>query len=193
MYKKLSICLLPVDDLLKEFYEKESLERTIQFMNDRPGNYPIDYLITLNLVTHSKIKHVARRYISKLLEDKEKYGYIYYLSGQKMLIPLDIHFQGMEILVDFTDKNDIHSEIEKMASEFACKNTLMYEITLMEFYYFFIRLINPYLTWLAIESMLTNVKGHAHLIMSPYRKHSYRLDESTEKKPVPCKIKNSFL
>ena len=191
MYEKLATCFLPIDDLLKELIQKESLERELQFIKDRPSNYPVNHLVTLDLVTQPKIRNVAQKYISKLLENKEKYGYIYYLSGKKMLIPLDIHFQGAEVFVNVADKNEIQAAIERIASEFACKNTLMYEITLMECYYFYIKLANSHLTWLAVESMLTNVKSHAHLIMSPYRKHGYRIESSEN--PTPCKIRRNVL
>lgn len=180
MYEKLATCILPVDDLLKEMYETESLSREMSFVKKFAGNYPVDQLVTLDLVSHSKIKNVARKYISKLLQNKEKYGYLYFLSGQRMLIPLNIRFKGIEIFVDSADYQEIVKEMDKLASEFACKNTLMYEITLLECYYFYIRLVNPHLTWLATESILNNVPSHHHLIISPDRKYSYRVEESND-------------
>lgn len=189
MYEKLATCILPVDDLLKEMYENESLNREMSFVKKYTGNYPVENLVTLELVTHSKIKNVARKYISKLLQNKEKYGYLYFLSGQRMLIPLNIHFKGIEVFVDSTDYPEIVSEMDKLASQFACRNTLMFEITLLECYYFYIRLVNPHLTWLATESILNNVRSHHHLIMSPDRNYSYRIVESNdlEEEGTTCK------
>lgn len=180
MYEKLAQCYLPVDDLLKELYEEASLEREMQFVLKRPGIHPIAYLITLDLVTNPKIVHVARKYISKLLGNKEKYGYIYYLNSQPMLIPLNVRFQGVELFVDWMDKDEIVEAMHKLANEISCKWTVMHEITMIEIYYFFIRLMNPHLTWLAIESMINSVRGHAHLIMSTERKYKYRMEDEDE-------------
>lgn len=190
MYEKLATCILPVDDLLKEMYETESLNRDISFVKKYAGSYPVEQFVTLDLVTHLKVKNVARKYISNLLQNKEKYGYLYFLSGQRMLIPLNIHFKGIEVFVDSIHYQEIVNEMDKLASEFACRNTLMHEITLLECYYFYIRLVNPHLTWLATESILNNVRSHHHLIMSPDRNYSYRVEESNdmeEEKTTTCK------
>lgn len=191
MYEKLARCYLPVDDLLKELYETESLEREMQFVTQRSGIHPIERLVTLDLVTNRKIVNVVRKYISKLLSNKEKYGYIYYLNSQRMQVPLDVRFQGIEVFVDWIDKDEIVNVMDKLASEISCKTTLMYEITMMEIFYFFIRLVNPHLTWIAVESMINSVRGHAHLIMSTERKYKYRIedeDEWREKKNLCAKF-----
>lgn len=182
MYEKLARCYLPVDDLLKELYKTESLEREMQFITERYGTHPVDHLVTLDLVTNKKIANVAQKYISKLLGNQEKYGYIYYLNRQRMQQRLHVRFQGVEVFVDRFDKDEIVAEMEKLASKIACKITDMttYDITLIEIYYFFIRLVNPHLTWIAVESMINSVRGHAHLIMSPERKYSYRMEDEEE-------------
>lgn len=79
MYEKLATCVLPVDDLLKELYEKESLHREMDYINKKLGNYPVKRLVTLDLVKNAKIDNVARKYIATLLQEKEKYGYVYFL------------------------------------------------------------------------------------------------------------------
>lgn len=191
MYEKLATCVLPVDDLLKELYEQESLDRELRYIRKPLGNYPVHRLVTLDLVNNVKIGTVVRQYISKLLENKEKYGYIYFLSGQKMIIPLDVRFRGIEVFSDPSEKEEIVAAIDKLASEFACRNILMFEITLMECFYFYIRLINPHLTWLATESLLNNMRSHVHLIMSPDRKYTFRVIEEPndlkDDKIVVCK------
>lgn len=187
MHEKLAHCYLPVDDLLKEMVETESLEREMQFITPRFGTHPVDRLVTLDLVTNKKIVNVARKYISKLLGNREKYGYIYYLYNQRMLHPLNVRFQGVEVFVDWIDKEEIVAAMEKLASEISCKMTMMHDITMMELYYFFIRLVNPHLTWIAVESMINSVRGHAHLIMSPERKYSYRMTDDDEWKEKTCK------
>lgn len=180
MHEKLAHCHLPVDDLLRELYETESLEREMLFVTHRPGIHPVERLVTLDLVTNRKIVNAARKYISKLLGDTEKYGYVYYLNGQRMQIPLNVRFQGVEVFVDWIDKDEIVNAMHKLANEVSCKTTAMHEITMIEIYYFFIRLINPHLTWIAIESMINSVAGHAHLIMSTERKYSYRMEEEED-------------
>lgn len=191
MFEKLSTCVLPVDDLMKELFAEESLHTEMPFINKRSGNYPVNRFVTLDLVTNPKIGNAARKYISKLLQEKEKYGYIYFLSSQRMMVPLDVRFRGVEVFCESAHRDEIASAIDKLASEFACRNTLMFEITLMECYYFFIRLVNQHLTWLAVESILNNVRAHAHLIMSPNRKYAFRVVEETSElkddKIVVCK------
>lgn len=189
MYEKLSTCILPIDDLLKEMIRDESLERELQFVKTCGGMYPVKRLVTLDLVTNKKIANVARKYISKLLENKEEYGYLFFLSDQPMLIPLDVHFKGVEVFTDYANKDRIVAVMEELASEFGCKGTMLYEISLVECYYFFIRLVNPHLTWAAVDYMLNCVRLHVHLIMSPDRIFNYRIedDEWKEKKTWLCK------
>lgn len=191
MHEKLATCVLPVDDLLKEMVEQESLDREVGSLSSRSGTYPVNRLVTLELVTHSKIGKVVRKYISTLLAEREKYGYIYFLNNQRknMMIPLNIHFQGLDVFSEYKYRVEIASVLDKLASEFACRKTLLYEITLMECFYFYIRLVNPHLTWLATESLLNNVRSHIHLIMSPDRPFPFRtVQESEDRKDAKLAI-----
>lgn len=188
MYERLAACRLPVDDLLSEIYGEESLEPVIKSLNLRHGKWPVDFYISLDLVMHPKFRDVVRKYISKLLEDKERYGYVYYLSGQSLLIPLTVKFQGIELFTEIEDRDGIVKAIEELASEFACRGSLMHEITMVEIYYFFVRLINGKLTWLAVEYMISSVRQHAHLLMSPERKFTWK-----EEEPVGKVDKNKLL
>lgn len=188
MYERLAACRLPVDDLLSELYEGESLEPIIKSINPRNAKWPVEVYISLDLVTHPKIRDVVRKYISKLLEDKERYGYVYYLSGRNLLIPLTVKFQGIEVFTEVDDRDRIVKAIDELASEFACRGSLMHEITMVEIYYFLVRLINPKLTWLAVEYMINSLRQHGHLLMSPERKFSW-----IEKDPVGKVDKNKLL
>lgn len=173
MYERLATCRLPVDNLLSEFYSAESLEPVIKSINPQYGKWPVEFYISLDLVTHPKIRDVVRKYISKLLEDKEQYGYVYYLSGQNLLIPLNVKFQGIEVFTRVDDRNQIAKAIDELASEFACRGSLMHEITMVEIYYFFVKLVNPKLTWLAVEYIINSLRLHVHLLMSPERKFTW--------------------
>lgn len=187
MYERLATCHLPVDNLLSEFYGGESLEPIIKSLNLQYGKWPVEFYISLDLVMHPKIRDVARKYISKLLEDKEQYGYVYYLSSQNMLIPLTVKFQGIEVFTETEDRDRIVKAIDELASEFACRGSLMHEITMVEIYYFFIKLVNPKLTWLAIEYMINSLRQHVHLLMSPERKFTWMEEEpvgNVEKKKL---------
>ena len=175
MYERLALCHLPVDNLMWELYQTESLEPIVKSMNPRHGS--IAFYISSDLVKHPKLKDVVRKYISKLLEDRENYGYLYYLSNQNLLIPLTVRFQGIEIFTENEDKGEILKAIEELASEFALKGSQMHEITMIEIYYFFIKLVNPNLSWLAIEYIINSVRQHVHLLMSPDRKFSWAENE----------------
>lgn len=188
MYERLAVCRLPVDDLLSEFYGEENLEPIVKSLNLRYGKWPVQFYVSLDLVTHPKIRDVVRKYISKLLEDKERYGYVYYLSGRSLLIPLTVKFQGIEVFTEVEDRDRILKNIDELASEFACRGSMMHEITTVEIYYFFVRLVNPKLTWLAVEYMINSLRQHVHLLMSPERKFSW-----TEQEPVGDVDKNKLL
>lgn len=184
MYEKLNRCILSTDELIKELLGNKCFKQTVQSFQTQLGNSPIRFLITLDFINDCKIKEKTRNYINKLFENQEKYGYIYFLLKQKMLIPLIFNFQGAEILIDCNDKFQIMKDIEKIASEWACRDTLVFETTLLELYYFFTRLLNPELSWLAVESILLNVRSHTHLIMSPDRKYAFK---EIEKPSADCK------
>lgn len=188
MYERLAICNLPVDDLLLELYERETLDPIIQSMNLRYGKWPIERYISLKLVTHPKMRDVTRKYISKLLEDREQYGYLYYLSQQNLLIHLNVRFQGEALFMESEDRDQIIKSIQELASEFACKGSMMHEITMIEIYYFFIQLVNRKLSWLAIEYMMNSVPQCTHLLMSPERRFPF-----VEKEPTVGINKNKLL
>lgn len=179
MYGKLSKLVLPVDDVVEEMLKDECFRERVKRFRTQSGNAPIKFLITLDFVADNEVKKKTREYISRLLEDPKKYGYLYFLKDERLLVPLNLNFQGAEILVDCVDKFDIMDAVEKLASESACRNMLQFEITLLEIYYFYVRLLNRNLTWLAVESLLCNVRTHTHLIMSPDREYSFRELEET--------------
>lgn len=180
MYRRLSQCVLPVDDLLKA--SRRTLDPWLRQLQRRPGLDPVQYWVTLETVTHRAVVEAATAYIDRLLQHKEQYGYPYFLLEQRMLIPLSVFCQSMTVFVDPRDQHAIETKVEELASRVARKGEVLHEVTLVELYYFFIRLWNGHLTWLAVESMANSFGHHTHLIMSPRRKFGYRdLAES----PVP--------
>lgn len=169
MIEKLSKLHLPVDNLFKELYGKESLDpiiKSLQLCNKPQNN------ITSRLVSHTKIVATAKRYIWILLQEKERFGYLYFLNAQHMIIPLDVQFKG-ELFIDPNEKEIIIDALDEMASKFACRGTVMHQITKIELFYFFIRLVNLNMTWLEIEYRLQSMKWHAHLLISPDRKYTW--------------------
>jgi hypothetical protein len=170
MIEKLNKLRLPVDDLMKRFrestypYNDHSCQKCSR-------NKHVPNVVTLALIKRKTSE--AKEYVTKLLEDKERYGYLYYLNGKKMRVPLEVQFNA-EFFVDCQEEDDVLKALEAIAARFAQRDTDMFEITKVELLYFFIRLINPRLSWMAVEHMLQCVKDQGHLIASKHRPHSWR-------------------
>lgn len=172
MIEKLKQLYLPVDELLEEYCK--NLGSVVHLCQQCGHSDHIRYLITLSLVQNKEVVKIAYKYITKLLEEKEQYGYLYFLNDQKMFIPLIIEdFKG-DVFIDSKDKSKVKEELEKMAAHFVQKNSKMFQITIVELLNFFIRIINPTFTWLAVENMMQCVPWHTHLIVSPDRPFSYK-------------------
>lgn len=169
MHERLMECILPVDHLLEESYERLKTEMG---SGDK---------ITLALVQNQKVVAEARNHILKLLTEKEKYGYLYYLADQKLLMPLTVRFKPAQQFIHAEETSQIIAKMQAIASTFACKYMLVYEITLVELFYFFIKLKNPRYTWLAMESQINIVPLHGHLIMSLER--NYHWEEKAQTIP----------
>lgn len=166
MIEKLSTLRLPVDFLLQDLARK--VQPSCKSCSRNPY---IKNLVTYSLVKDKEVQQLAKRYITKLLEDQEQYGYLYFLSGQSLLVPLSVRLKG-ELFMDQDD--EILKELESIASGFAPRDTIAFDITMVELFYFYVRLVNPHLSWMAVEYMLQCVQGHAHLIASPDRRYSWK-------------------
>lgn len=174
MIPKLSKILLPNDFLLKEY------SKTYPVLQSHHRKCSMVGSVTRDLVLDKQVQEIAKRFISRLFEKRECVGYSYHLNAQEMLKPLTVQFKW-EPFVAAEDKNKIIGKIQDMADEFACPNTLMHDITKVELLYFYVRVSNPSLSWLAVEYMLQCFPWHAHLFMSRHRKYSW-----TEEQPGCC-------
>lgn len=171
MLFKLSHYMLKTDDAVNAARGHLAL---LNLLEQQPGVEPIKYLVTLAMVTHEDVVQSALNYIQSLLKAKEEMGFVYFLSEQPMLIPVQVFRQSMDMFIDCRHKYEIMGAIETLARKIEKTDTIAYEITLVELYYFFILLQNKHLTWLALESMVNSFRQHTHVIMSPHRKYPYR-------------------
>ncbi|GIY64792.1 uncharacterized protein CEXT_420531 [Caerostris extrusa] len=126
-----------------------------------------DFSVTLELVQNETVKKAAKTYIYRLLAEKEKFGYLYFLLNQRMAVPLDVQFNG-ELVIESENFDQVVETIEKMAQEFNC-NTKIFEVTCVELLYFFTMLVNPYVKWIAVDYVLQCARTHAYLISAPDR------------------------
>lgn len=155
MIDKLKKLILPVDDLTQEYRlsGRHPRQLTLDFVREYQGR--------------------AKSYILRLLEETEKYGYLYYLWSQNLYRPLHVEFQGQTFMACGQEK-EIQQELERQASQFFRCDSIQCRITYAELVSFYIRLLNPSLSWIAVEYMIQSVPYHAHLILSPERRYSYR-------------------
>lgn len=159
---RLKKLIIPVDNLMQKKYRPE-LGHVSKYASFHKF-LPFTSFVTLDLVKDPKVSAAARDYIFKLLQDKEKYGYLYFLNSQNLLIPLNVQFNG-ELVFEMCRHNSIVEEIDKMAKQFTCSsNELFFEITRIELLYFFTMLMNPHLNWIVVDSMLRCNKNHDYLI-----------------------------
>ncbi|GBN13107.1 hypothetical protein AVEN_257688-1 [Araneus ventricosus] len=167
MIEELRQLMLPNDELIRRIRNKYQLDlSTIPYSVYKP----LRRQITLEMVRNPQIVSAAKEYITELLKDKQEYGYLYHLANQKLLIKFDVKFNP-ELAIECRRYEDVLNIIEKLAKEWFCKDTLMYEITRLELLYFFILLINENMNWIMVDYFLqgSNTKGHAHLIAAPSR------------------------
>lgn len=164
MIEKLQKLILPVDDLIKEYRLESYGCKTTSFKKN---------LLTLNLVQNKDIQNKARLYITQLLDDPEQYGFLYYLHDKKLYMPLQVQMKGGTFM-ECGYENSIREELETQASQFYPREHNKFRITYVELLNFYIRLVNPTLGWIAVEYMVQCIPYHAHLIVSPDRRYSYR-------------------
>jgi hypothetical protein len=168
MIDKLKHLLLPIDDFIDQIRCNHSLDDVVKPLRKRAPFKPFDYSVNLDIVKHPKVLQAARSFIIRIMTDKENLGYLYFLSNQHLTIPLNVQFNG-ELAIECNRYEQVVEAINDLAQEFACQNTLTYEITRVELLYFFIRLVNPHMNWITIDYILQCIKGHAHLISAPNR------------------------
>lgn len=155
-----------VNDLLIRHLRKELGEQIVSTQHIQCK--PFIKTITLELVQNPRVVAVAKTYIDRLLKNKLEYGYLYYLQEQQLSHKLDIQFNG-EVVIECARYDQVVEAIDNLAKEWACVNTLMYEITRLELLYFFTLLMNPIFNWITVDFIVQGAKGYAHLIAAPNR------------------------
>ncbi|GFS30441.1 uncharacterized protein TNIN_160201 [Trichonephila inaurata madagascariensis] len=92
---------------------------------------------------------------------------------QNVYIQFDVKFNG-ELVIECARYDQVVDAIDELAREWACKNSLTYEVTGLELF-FFILLINPEINWMTVDFILQRTKGHAHLIAARAKQLSEKL------------------
>ncbi|GBO38111.1 hypothetical protein AVEN_122116-1 [Araneus ventricosus] len=125
---------LPVDHLIEQMRLPKDLIRKTNTM----CLAILKNLIPLELVKNTTIMKAALDYIARLLKDKYNLGYLYYLHSmnKRMLIPLDVEFNG-ELAIEKARFDQVVEEFDKLSSEFAPRDTFIFDITRVELLYFF--------------------------------------------------------
>lgn len=155
---------IPTDNLIDEFRAQlKDVQKYTKFHNIKP----FQSYITLSLIYYVG-EIYAQKYIMKLLNDQEKYGYLYYLYYKNLKLPLDIKFNSY-LLLDREDSGRITYEINKIAKSFYSTSDFRYEITRLELLYFYTLLVNPFLTWITLDYLVKGNRLHSYLIGSPNR------------------------
>lgn len=153
---------LPVDDLVDQTYRKEDWGK----IYGRPHGFKPHFrlVITLPMVQDERVRKLARDYVSKLLQDREKFGYLYFLASKKLVVPLNLQFSG-ELVIDESQFAAVRKEIEDLARGFACPYSDTYAVTCLEILYFYTMLLNPHLNWITVDYLLRGNKSHDYLIL----------------------------
>lgn len=155
---------LPTDDLINEF---RIHLKDVQKYTKHHRFEPFQSYVTLNLI-HYVGEFYAKKYIIKLINEQEKYGYLYHLYNKNLKISLDISFNNYKLILDPVDSDRIIYEINKIARCFYSTNDFRYLITRLELLYFYTLLINPTLTWITLDYLIKGNKLHSYLIDSSH-------------------------
>ncbi|GIY03991.1 uncharacterized protein CDAR_304841 [Caerostris darwini] len=158
---------LPIDILKRRVASDAQLKNIVKSLRKPNLFKAFEFSVTLELVQNETVKKAAKTYIYRLLAEKEKFGYLYFLLNQRMAVPLDVQFNG-ELVIESENFDQVVETIEKMAQEFNC-NTRIFEVTCVELLYFFTMLVNPYVKWIAVDYALQCARTHAYLISAPAR------------------------
>ena len=155
-----------LDELIdKEF--KPYLKEAIKYSKPHKLK-PFQSYVTLDLIQYVG-ESFPRKYISKLINEQEKYGYLYYLYHKNLIISLRIGLEGSNLILNNKDFDEIMLEIHKIAGLFFSSNDPRYNITRLELMYFYTLLVNPGLTWISLDYLIKGNRYHSYLIASPKR------------------------
>ncbi|GFQ74275.1 uncharacterized protein TNCT_103221 [Trichonephila clavata] len=174
MIKYLQKLWLPNDELIAHIRRNHHLDPSLFPRYTTPK--PFERRITFDIVQNKYVVAAAKEYIEHLLKNKEEYGYLYHLMKQNLYIQFDVKFNG-ELAIECARYDQVVEAIDELAREWACKNSLMYEVTRLELLYFFILLMNPEINWATVDFLLQGTKGHAHLIAARAKQLSEKLSK----------------
>lgn len=169
--------LLPIDDLVTKKYRVELAHVQRKYARPHPhyASAVFKNMITLKLIQDEKVRAASRDYVYRLLQDEERLGYLYHLSKQKMVVQLDVRFNGELVIEPGEHYDDVVKAIDDVAREFACSDTPMFQITRVELLYFYTMLMNPHLNWVTVDHLLRCQRNHDHLIAAPSRLNPKRV------------------
>ncbi|GFR15151.1 uncharacterized protein TNCT_284141 [Trichonephila clavata] len=179
MIKYLQKLWLPNDELIAHIRKNHHLDPSLFPRYTTPK--PFERRITLDIVQNKYVVEAAKEYIEHLLKNKEEYGYLYHLMKQNLYIQFDVKFNG-ELAIECARYDQVVEAIDELAREWACKNSLMYEVTRLKLFYFFILLMNPEINWTTVDFLLQGTKGHARLIAARAKQLSEKLIHKKKKK-----------
>lgn len=156
----------PPDELIRVLRSNFDISKLIKVHRFQP----FSSYVTQALVSDPQVVTLAKRYIIELMRNKERYGFLYLLNSQRLLIPLNLNFNG-ELVIDPENHEIIHAMIQEIAKDFTCPSihNLTYEITKIELLYFFTLFVNIHLNWITVDNILKCNKVHSYLMSAPER------------------------
>lgn len=157
--KYLKSCKTPYDHLIKLFRDNTDITPFFKLHKIKP----FTSYITHQLVTDPNVVKMARDYIVELLKNKPKYGLLYHINAQKLIIPPHFQFNG-ELVIDPQHYHPIVHIIQDIAQDFSCPDHSIYEITKIELLYFFTLFVNVHLNWMTVDHLLGCNKTHSYLV-----------------------------
>lgn len=163
MIDDLSRIRLRVDEWIDGLIREENLQCTLEKFKTLRAFKPLKYGVTVELVKDPEVARVARKHILRLMEERERCGYLYHLNRQRLFKPLDLRFDA-EPAVESKRYNAVLEALHQLASEFARPDTTLHDITRMELVYFFVLAINRECTWVTVDYVLQGTKSHGLLV-----------------------------
>lgn len=160
---------LPIDKLIYEYrLMLIGVNKHKLYTKYNPNKILFHSYITLPFIREPEIRSSINNYITALLM-REDCGYLFYLSNQKMIIPLQLNFNA-KLILDPDNYTEIMNELTTLAKLFgnSCTSKI-YEIAKLEILYYLTILMNPHLNWITVDFVLRGNQTHDYLISSKNR------------------------
>lgn len=148
----------PYDELIKMFRDNIDITPHLKIHKIEP----FTSYVTHSLVTDPAIVKLAKNYIYELFKNKPKYGFLYHLQSKKLIVQLNLHFNG-ELVIDPQHYHAVIHEIQELALDVSCPPDPIYDITRIELLYFFTLFVNIHLNWITVDHLLGCNKSHGYL------------------------------